>query len=108
MSALAASVIGLVGVVIVGGLMYVGLRGERPTTTTRARGTRTAMLVWFAGSICGLVVALSIASTSDISRASDAFKLFVVGVVFAFGSIPAIVMAAVSGYREGQKRPRSE
>jgi hypothetical protein len=108
MSALAASVIGLVGVVIVGGLMYVGLRGERPTTANGARGTRTAVLVWFAGSICGLVIALSIASASDISRASAAFKLLVVGVVFAFGTIPAIVIAAVSGYREGQERPSSE
>ena len=66
------------------------------------------MLVWFVGSICGLVFALSIASASDISRTSDAFKLLVVGVVFAFGSIPAIVIAAVSGCREGQERPSSE
>jgi hypothetical protein len=108
MSALAATAIGLVGVVIVGSLMYVGLRGERATATKRARGTRTAMLVWFAGSICGLVLALSIASAWNISRASDAFKFLALGVVFVFGSIPAIVTAAVSGYREGLESRRSE
>jgi hypothetical protein len=108
MSGLAATVIALAGVMIVGGLMYVGLRGERVTTPNRSRGTRTAMLVWFAGSICGLVIALSIASAWDISRASDAFKLLVVGVVFVFGSIPTIVTAAVSGFREGQESRGSE
>jgi hypothetical protein len=66
------------------------------------------MLVWFAGSICGLVIALSIASAVDISRASDAFKFLVVGVVFVFGSIPAIVTAAVAGYREGRESRGSE
>jgi hypothetical protein len=106
MSALVAGATGLVGVVIVGSLMYFGLRGER--TAAASRGTRVAMLVWWVGSICGLVVALSIASASDISRGSDAFKVLLIGVVFVFGSIPAIVIAAVSGYREGQATRRSE
>jgi hypothetical protein len=66
------------------------------------------MLVWLVGSICGLVIALSIASARDISRASDAFKFLVLGVVFVFGPVPAIAIAAVAGYRQGEESRRNE
>jgi len=103
MGGLVASIIGLVGVLIVGSLLVVGLRGEgRASSNSMQAGVRFATRVAFIGMACALVMVFVIAWAANISHDSRGFFVLFIAGLFV-GGLPGMVVGAVTGLRNGKK-----